>query len=121
MRERFSELIEFGRWPMQLQTDQIGHLECFGEHCSNIIEMRQDAVGTGITFPAEDFIPVHRESIEKIFLLGRSFLNEGRERSLEELELPRVNFEVRMKRDEIRKRIHRIILQEQTEETEQTS
>src|SRR5207244_831181 len=44
--------------------------------------------------------------VEKILLLGRGFLDEGRERGLEGLELPRMHFEIRMKSDEIRKRIH---------------
>src|SRR5205809_1620696 len=106
MREWFSELIELVRRSVQFQPDQIANLHCLGQHRANVIQMREDALGIGIAFPAENFIAVDRESVEKILLLGSGFLDESRECGLEGLELPRMHFEIRMKSDEIRKRIH---------------
>ena len=49
--------------------------------------MRQHRLGPGISFPAENFVPVDGEIIEKILLFGRSFFAKGWKPGFENLEL----------------------------------
>jgi hypothetical protein len=68
--------------------------------------MPKNAFGVFVAFPAENFVTVAAEAVEKIFLLGRGFLDEGWERGLEGVKFSGIDFEVRMQAHKVRKRIH---------------
>ncbi len=82
MRERFSELIEFILRAVHFHPGQISHLECFGEHRPNAVQMGQDTISIRVAFAAENLIAVDCKSVEKIFFLSRGFLDEGRQHGL---------------------------------------
>jgi hypothetical protein len=106
MRQRPSQLVEFRRRAVHFHPGQVGYFEPLREERPNAVQVGQQALGVGISFTAEDFIAVESESVEEIFLFVRCFLNESGERGFEGLKFPRMDFEVGMKADEIRKRIH---------------
>ena len=76
MRQRLSQLIEFVRGAMKFQANQISHLESFGQHCTDVIEMRQNAIGIGVSFATENFIAVDAEAIEEILRLSLGLLDK---------------------------------------------
>ena len=43
--------------------------------------MREHTIGIDITFAAENLVAMDAEAVEKILRLGRSFFDEGRQRS----------------------------------------
>src|SRR5437867_13002614 len=68
--------------------------------------MGENALGICVAFTAENFVAADGEPIEKILLLGRGFLDEGRERGFESLYFSWMNIKVRVKANEVRQRIH---------------
>ena len=91
---------------MKLDSNQIRYFHRFGEQRANVLEMRKDALSVGVTFAAENLVAITGKLIEKIFLLGFGFLNEGGEGCFEGIEFPWMNFEVGMQTDEVRQRFH---------------
>jgi len=86
---------------MHFDPDKIGHGEHFGERCTDVVEVRENAFGVGVAFAAKDFFAVDGEAVEKILFLGRSFLDETREPGFHFLQFPRMDFEVGMLADEV--------------------
>lgn len=107
MREWPLEFLDFLRGTVHFQPNQVRHLERFSEDDADIIQMSQEPLGIGITFAAKDLVAIDAEFVKEILLFRGCLFDEERERSLKRLELPRVHFEVRMKRDKTaRQRAH---------------
>src|SRR5450631_3866130 len=68
--------------------------------------MRENSLGPGIAFAAENFIAIDGESIEKILRLGRRLLDKGRERSFDRREFSWMRFKVRVNTNEVRRKTH---------------
>jgi hypothetical protein len=118
MRQRPSQLVEFGCRTVHFQPGEVSYLERFRKHRAHVVQMGKKRRGVGICLAAENLIAIERESIEKVFLFVCCFLDESRKRGFERLQFSRVNFEVRVKADEIRKRIHPGILHRASESVE---
>jgi hypothetical protein len=73
MSERCFQLFQLRRRAMHFHPGQIGHGEHFREQCANVVEMRENAFGIGVSFTAENFIAINAEAVEKILFLGRGF------------------------------------------------
>lgn len=101
MRERPSEFIELFRRAVHFHSGEIGDLEHFREQYAYVVEMSEDVVGVYVTFAAENFIAVDAKAVEKVLSLNRSFLDEPRKASFNGLEFSGMNFEIRVKTDEI--------------------
>jgi hypothetical protein len=86
---------------MHFHAGEIGHLEHLREQRTDIIEMREQALGTFVRFPAKHFLAVRSEPVEKIFFLGCGFLDEPRKPSFDRLQFSGMRFEIRMKTDEV--------------------
>jgi len=64
---------------MHFHAREIGHGEHFREQRANVVEMRENALGVGITFAAENFVAVNSEPIEEIFFSAAVFsTNRGK-------------------------------------------
>jgi len=119
VREWLSQLVELRRRAMHFQPDQVGDLERFCEHRAHAVEVREERLGIGVTFPAENLIAVDSEPIKKILFFAGRLFNERRERSFERIEFPGMGFEVRVQTDEVRKRFHLRILHRALNRVEQ--
>ena len=106
MSERSFQFLEFSRGTVHFYSDQVGDLERFCQQHADVLEMREYAVGSDITFTAKNFVAIDAEAIEKIVLLGRRFLLKGRERGFERFEFSWMHFKVRVKTDEICRNAH---------------
>ena len=101
MRERLFQLFQLRCRAMHFHPGEIGHGEHFREQRANVVEMRENAVGVGVAFAAENFVAVNAEAVEKILSLGRGFLDKTREPGFDRLQFPGVHFEIGMKADEV--------------------
>src|SRR5437763_10595350 len=110
MSQRRSEFLDLRRRTVHLEPRQVRDLERFREQCANVLQMSEQPLRIRIAFATKNFITVDGEPIEKILFFARSLLNERREPGFERLHFSRMNFEVRMQTDEIRKRFHVVIL-----------
>jgi hypothetical protein len=106
MGERSFQFLEFLRGTVHFYSDQVRDFERFRQQHADVLEMREHAVGSDITFTAKNFVAIDAEAIEKIVLLGRRFLLKGRERGFERLEFSWMHFKVRVKTDEICRDAH---------------
>lgn len=106
MRQGFSQLVELRRRSVHFQPDQIGNCERLREERADVVQMSEQAFRIRVGFSTENFIAIDGELIEKILLLACSSRDEPRKRRRENLKLSRMDFEVRMQADEIRKRLH---------------
>ena len=68
---------------MNFQPREIGHGEHLREQRANVLEVRENALGTVVTFAAEKFLAVNGEPVEKTILLSRSLLDKPREPSFD--------------------------------------
>src|SRR5438067_7972852 len=91
---------------MHFYSGEIGHGEHFREQRADVVEMRENAVGIGVAFTAENFVAVNGKPVEKVLFLGRGFLNETREPGFDRLQFSRMHFEIGMKADEICESAH---------------
>ena len=91
---------------MHFYPGEIGHGEHFREQCADVVEMRENAVGVGIAFTAENFVAVNGKPVEKVPFLGRGFLDKTREPGFDRLQFSGVYFEIGMKADEVRESAH---------------
>ncbi len=106
MSQRALQFLQFPRWPVNFNPDQVSNLERFREHRTNVIEMDKKPLSIDIPFATKNYITIDGELIEKILLLGSRFLDETRQRRLQRFEFPRMHFEIRVKTDEVRSRAH---------------
>ena len=60
---------------MNFQPREIGHGEHLREQRANVLEVRENALGTVVTFAAQNFVAVASEPVKKILLL-LTFLND---------------------------------------------
>lgn len=118
MRKGLLQLVEFRSRSVHFQPDQIGDLQCFREQRADVLQMREKPLRIRIAFATENFITVESELIKKILLFLRRYFDERQESRLERLQLSRINFEIRMQSDEIRKRLHPRILHRSAERVE---
>jgi len=56
VREGLFQFLQLLRWTMHFYSGEIGHGEHFRERRANVVEMRENALGVGITFAAENFV-----------------------------------------------------------------
>ena len=91
---------------MHFYPSEIRHSERFREQRADVVEMRENAFGVSVAFAAENFVAVDGKPVEKILSLGGGFLNETWEPGFDRLQFPRMDFEVRMETDEVRKSAH---------------
>ena len=73
LRERHLQLFQLRRRTMQFQPDEIGHRQHLREQHADVVEMRENAFGIGVTFATENFVAVNGESVEKIFFSVAAF------------------------------------------------
>ncbi len=81
MRERLFQFFQLRCRAMHFHPGEISHFEHFREQRTNIIQMRDNAVGAFVRFPAQNFIAADSESIEKTIFFSGSFLYEPRKAS----------------------------------------
>ena len=95
------QLFQLRRRPMHFEPDQVDHSQQLREQSANVVEMRQNAFGIGVTFTTKHFIAVDGKLIEKILFLGLSLLDELRETTFDRLQFSGMHFEIGMKADEV--------------------
>jgi hypothetical protein len=61
---------------MHFHPGEIAHREHFREQISDVVEVRENAVGVGTGFAAENFVAVNSKPLEKILFLGPGFLDK---------------------------------------------
>ena len=64
-RQRSAKLGQFLFRTMNLEASELDHLQRFIEQLSDVLEMRQNSLGVGITFPAMSFVSAEAESVVK--------------------------------------------------------
>jgi hypothetical protein len=106
MRQRLLQLLQLPRRAVHFHADQVGNLERFREQRADVLQMREQPFRIRVGFATENFIAVNGEFIKKVFLLARGSRNEPRKRRRENLQLSRMNFEIRMQTDEVRERLY---------------
>jgi Holliday junction resolvase len=104
---------------VDFQPGQVGYLERSREQCADVLQMGEKTVGIHVTSAAEDLIAVNGEPIEEIFLFARGFSTKPTNPALKASSLPRMNFEIRVKTDEVLKRIHPPSLHRRAKRVEQ--
>src|SRR6266508_2986681 len=100
VRERLFQLFQLCRRTVHFQPGEIAHREHFREQIPDVVEVRENTFGVGISFTAENFVAVNRKRIEKILFLGPGFLDKTREHGFDRLQFPRSRFEIWMQADE---------------------
>ncbi len=101
MRERLFQFLKLRRWTVYFESDQIDHREHLREQRADVLNVRENALGSGVSFAAETFVAVNGESVEKIPFLSRSFLDKPREPSFDNINFLRMYFKVRVKTYEV--------------------
>src|SRR5438874_10501228 len=91
---------------MHFYSGEIGHGEHFREQRADVVEMRENAVGIGVAFTAENFVAVNGKPVEKVLFLARGFLDKTREPGFDRLQFSRMHFEIGMKADEVGESAH---------------
>ena len=101
MRERLFQFFQLRCRAMHFHPGEISHFEHFREQRTNIIQMRENAVGAFVRFPAQNFIAADSESIEKTIFFSGSFLYEPRKAGLDRLQFAWMDFKIWMETNEV--------------------
>jgi hypothetical protein len=100
MRERFFQLLQLCGQAVHFQPSEIAHRKHFRQQIGDVVEVRVNAFGVGISFTAENFVAVNSKRVEEILFLGLGFLDKTREPGFDRLQFPRMHFEIGMQADE---------------------
>src|SRR6266542_528576 len=100
------QLFEFLSRAVHFDADKLRHFEHLRQRRADVLQMCEKALRAFVRFTAEDFVAVNTEAVEKVVFLLCSFLDEPRKDRLGCFNFPRMRFEVRMKTDEGRERLH---------------
>jgi len=79
VRKKSFLFFELRRRTVHFDPGEIRYFQHLRERRADIIEMRKDALGIGVSFPAIHSLAVGSEPVEKILFFSRSFVDEPRE------------------------------------------
>jgi hypothetical protein len=95
------QLLEFRRWSVYFNANDIGYFEHFVQNWRDVVQMSEKAIRASVSFAAENFVAVNTETVKEIVFLGRSFIDELPQDGFHCFKFSRVRFEIGMQADEI--------------------